>query len=376
MRDPTGAVTFLLQRVYGCPMGTDVVSGLRLGDRWELLVPLDAGAMGTVWKACDLTDGATVAAKIPSASLLVDATLRARFLREVNAGQRVRHANVVRLLDHGETDGIAWLIMEHLRGETLLSRLRRERFDVTACVELACAITAALAAVHAEGIVHRDVKPGNVFLCADGTVKLIDFGIARVVGDGTLTALGDVIGTVRYASPEQCLGRAVGPAADLYALGVVLFLLLTGRAPFVGSPDEVLVAHATQAPPRVSDLAPEVPAVLEELVMRLLAKHPDDRPGDASRLLSELEVLRRVLAPKARTIPAPAVVKGVSEPTVVQATEAFRLRWELDRVAAHRDDLVGDVARLEAELAARRRELTVVSIRLDELRRRLDAVEV
>ncbi|MEZ4409911.1 MAG: serine/threonine-protein kinase [Polyangiales bacterium] len=357
-------------------MGADVVSGLRLGDRWELISPIDAGAMGTVWHARDASDGSVVAAKIPAASLLTDAKMKARFLREVAAGQRVQHANVVRVLDHGETDGTVWMVMERLYGESLLARLRRSRLSVAQCLDVVIPVVAALGAVHGAGVVHRDVKPGNVFLCADGAVKLIDFGIARVLGDGTLTAHGDVVGTVRYASPEQCLGYKVGPPADLYALGVVLFLLLTGRPPFVGEPDRVLVAHATQEPPRVRDLAPEVPPLLDALVQRLLAKQPSQRPADAALLLGDLQVIRRMVQPRTPLPPSPTPPDGtVAEVTVQQHAETYRLRWELDRLAAQRDGLVGEVARLEADLAARRRELTTVSVRLDDVRRQLDALK-
>ena len=358
-------------------MGADVVSGLRLGGRWELISPIDAGAMGTVWHARDAADGSAVAAKIPAASLLVDAKMRARFLREVAAGQRVQHANVVRVLDHGETGGTVWMVMERLYGESLLARLRRSRLSVSQCLDVAIPVVAALDAVHSAGVVHRDVKPGNVFLCSDGAVKLIDFGIARVLGDGTLTAHGDVVGTVRYASPEQCLGHKVGPPADLYALGVVLFLLLTGRPPFVGEPDGVLVAHATQEAPRVRSLAPDVPAPLDALVQQLLAKLPSQRPPDAAHLLADLQVIRRMVAPRTPAPPPENTPPDgtVAEVTVQQHAETYRLRWELDRLASRRDDLVGAVARLEAELAVRRRELTTVSIRLDEVRRQLDAAE-
>ena len=247
---------------------------------------LGRGGMGTVYEAEDEA-GTVVAVKTLSAHLGDDGGLRRRFEVEIGALETLRHPGIVRLLAFGEEDGRPFFAMELVRGQSLEEILKTgRRFDWRETVAIATEITRALKFAHDQGIVHRDIKPANLLFptkpVAEATVKLADFGIARLFGDSGHTQAGVVVGTADYMAPEQAMGGPVDARVDLYSLGLVIFAMIAGRPPFRGSDvSEVLRRQRRETPPRLSAIVPEVPTPLDELVARLLAKDPAARPANA-----------------------------------------------------------------------------------------------
>ncbi|GGM57769.1 hypothetical protein GCM10012275_31230 [Longimycelium tulufanense] len=259
--------------------GPDTSTAL-IGGRYRLDSTLGRGGMGTVWRAFDEHLRRPVAIKLLDDSP-DDPSVRTRFLREAQAAARLSHRNVVSVHDSGEDNGRPFLVMELLEGDSLSNELaRRGPLPIDEVRDVAVQATAGLSAAWALGIVHRDVKPGNLFRTVDGTVKVLDFGIARIADDAAtrLTQDGTVLGTVNYLAPEQARGRATDARTDLYSLGCVLYELLCGRPPFTGGIAEVMYAHVNTPPDAPSTLRPDVPEDLAQLVLALLAKSPDQRP--------------------------------------------------------------------------------------------------
>lgn len=263
----------------------------RIAGRFELQRLVGAGGMGEVWLARDVSTGEPVALKRThvAADLL-------RFAREAAVLASLDHPGIVRHVAHGETDGRGYLAMAWLDGEDLSARLKRGRLGVTTSLDLVRRVAEALAVAHRRGVVHRDIKPANLFLTGGelAAVTVLDFGIARVE-DAVRTGTGTVLGTPGYMSPEQARGQSsVDPRTDVFALGCVLFECIAGRAPFVGPHAmAVLLKLLLDAPPRLTDLAPETPPAVESLVATMLAKEPSARPADGAALA---ELIARVLA--------------------------------------------------------------------------------
>ena len=249
--------------------------------------------MAEVFGATDLQLRRDVAVKRLPSSAMRDATARARFAREARALARVNDPHVVTVFDIVVDDGRPFLVMEFVDGMTLSELIHRDgRIDPARVVSIAEDICSGLAAVHACGIVHRDMKPSNVFLTASGAVKIGDFGIASVASDVTVTRAGEVFGSAPYVSPEQVTGDPVDARADLYSLGCVMFEMATGRPPFVGDePAALAYQHAHTTPERADAVVPQVPAALASTIDRLLAKDPADRPDSADELRRSLETM-------------------------------------------------------------------------------------
>jgi eukaryotic-like serine/threonine-protein kinase len=270
-----------------------------VADRFEILASAGAGGMGVVYKAHDRTTGDTVALKVLQP---LHAGSDQRFAREAVALSAMKHPGIVRHVTHGTTsDGSPYLAMEWLEGEDLAQRLARGPLELTDAVALARRVAESLAAAHSQGIVHRDVKPRNLFLVGGNVrdVRLLDFGLVRLRDQASaLTGTGFILGTPGYVSPEQVRGsRDVGPAADVFALGCVFFKCLTGSAAFVGEDLVALLAKVLfEDAPLVSELRPGVPAELDELVARMMAKDLAQRPHDAAAVAAELEALERLVA--------------------------------------------------------------------------------
>jgi serine/threonine-protein kinase len=248
--------------------------------------------MATVYLARDGELGRRVAVKILAESLAANAAFRKRLLREARLAARLSHPNVVSVYDVGETeDGRPYVVMECVEGVTLADLLReRGRLEADEAAGLAVQACRGLAHAHAAGLVHRDVKPQNLLRRDDGTLKVADFGIARAAELTALTQAGTVLGTAAYLSPEQAAGEEVTAATDLYALGAVLYELLTGRPPYVADSLVDLAAQQVEAAiPPVTELAPGVPRHVEDAVMRSLARNPAYRPQSAEELARELE---------------------------------------------------------------------------------------
>ena len=241
--------------------------------------------MSEVWSAHDLELDRDIALKL----LAPDAD-RARFDREAQAVARLSHPHICRLYDYGEASGRPYMVLELLVGGSLGDRLLEGRpIADSETARIAAELASALGYAHAEGVLHRDVKPTNVLFDSDRRVKIADFGIARVIDAPTLTEAGTRLGTAAYISPEQSRGEPVTPATDVYAFGAVLYQMLTGRPPFEGTDSlEVAAMHATREPPPISSLRPDAPPDLAKVAALALAKRPRDRPADGNALLAML----------------------------------------------------------------------------------------
>jgi serine/threonine-protein kinase len=276
--------------------------GTRLGS-YEVVSALGAGGMGEVYRARDVRLDRTVAIKVLPAQLATDPQFRERFEREARAISQLTHPHICTLHDVGEHDHLAFLVMEHLEGETLAARLTRGRIPVSEAVRIASELASALDQAHRRGLIHRDLKPGNVMLTRSGA-KLLDFGLAKGQAGGAvdlpatvgptvaapLTAQGTILGTVQYMAPEQIEGREATPRTDIFALGVVLYEMLTGRPPFEGStPASLLGAILKDDAPALSDVLPVAPPMLDHLVRTCLAKNPDERWQSAADLHRQLK---------------------------------------------------------------------------------------
>jgi serine/threonine-protein kinase len=283
------------------PGPADGLLGLVLDDKYRLDERLGEGGMGTVYRATHLLIERPVAVKVLNPRLVTDEAARERFRREARAAGRLQHTNAVAVTDFGETrDGVVYLVMELLEGRPLREVLAREApLDAARAVSLMLQISAAVEAAHQAGVIHRDLKPGNIFLVqrpdSPYIVKVLDFGIAKLAADeegnlmDTLTGTGVMVGTPRYMSPEQCDGAQLTPASDVYSLGVILYEMLTGQAPFSGvSPLALALKHSSESPRPPRELVANVPPALEAVALRALEKSPEARPADAGAFRREL----------------------------------------------------------------------------------------
>lgn len=267
--------------------------GPRLGGRYELSTVLGTGAMARVWQAGDLVLGRQVAVKVLDPALARDPEYVARFAREArNAAMLPPHAGIVGIYDSGiDDDGAVYLVMELVTGRTLAEQLAAYGPPAPgeAC-RIAAEVAGALAVAHGAGLVHRDIKPGNIMLTDTGGVKVVDFGIARAQAGDALTRAGAVLGSPAYMAPEQITGSPVDARTDLYSLGVALYQMLTGTPPFAGDDQfAVLQRHLSEIPAPPSALRPGVSAQIDQVVARLLAKDPAARPQtaeDAAQLIT------------------------------------------------------------------------------------------
>ena len=284
-----------------------------LVDRYELGPVLGEGGMARVHQGLDRQLGRRVAIKVLAPPYDRDAEFVERFRREARAAAGLSHPNIVAVFDSGSDDGTHFIVTELVEGETLADRLRRDGpMPPGDAVAVAVDIARALAAAHARGLIHRDIKPGNVMLLPDGRVKVVDFGIARAAGSDTLTNTGVVLGSTAYLSPEQAGGQPVGERADLYSLGCVLYEMLTGHVPFsADTPIATMYRHVNEDAPPPSTIAP-VQRELEDVVLRCLEKDPKHRFASAAEL--EAALLAVPLARAGDTMRLENVVAAETQP--------------------------------------------------------------
>ncbi|MCC6876409.1 MAG: serine/threonine protein kinase [Sandaracinaceae bacterium] len=299
-----------------------VAKGTVVAGRFDVRRVVGVGGMGAVYEAEDRVIGRAVALKILGAS---DDGAGERLQREARAASHVSSRHVAAIHDFGrDPEHGLYLVMELLHGTPLDAVLARERtLAPPVAARVGADIAEALAAAHAKGIVHSDLKPGNVILLDEGGLKVIDFGIARALY--AERARGAITGTPKYISPEEVEGEPLGPAADLYALGVVLFEMLTGRAPFEGTAGELLRAHASQPAPRLAAVSPSLvlPDGLQELVLALLEKDPDARPRSAREVADQLRAMAGPDAPL--RLAGDPLAAGA--PTAVMVRKPREARW-------------------------------------------------
>jgi len=280
-----------------------------LGERYEIGGVLGRGGMAEVHRGRDLRLGREVAVKVLRSDLARDPSFQVRFRREAQAAASLNHPAIVAVYDTGEdrttTGATPYIVMEYVEGETLRDVLRREnRLEPARAMSLTADICAALDFSHRNGIVHRDVKPGNVMITPQGTVKVMDFGIARAVSDSaaTMTSTAAVIGTAQYLSPEQARGEGVDARSDVYSAGCLLYELVTGAPPFTGdSPVAVAYQHVREDPRTPSSINPEVPPELDAILLKAMSKNPANRYQSAAEMRSDL--LRAVAGQRVEATP-------------------------------------------------------------------------
>lgn len=275
-------------------------------DRYEILSPLGRGGMGAVYRALDRQTGGERALKVLHAAS-DDDDAAARFRREIEILARVEHPGIVRIFDGGVAGDRMYFAAELIDGEDLRTLLRRSGVLAPAeAARIGAAVAAALAAAHALGVVHRDVKPHNVMIRADGAITLLDFGVARGVGIDmrTITSTGVIVGTPHYMAPEQFQGLRVDARSDIYSLGIVLYEMLCGTVPFRGdTPVGLAMQHQQTLPPPIRTQRPSVPAWLERVVLKCLEKEPASRFPSAAEVAAELTRVRTG-EKRTRTLPS------------------------------------------------------------------------
>lgn len=287
--------------------------GVTFGGRYELDTRIAIGGMGEVWEATDHVIGRTVAIKILKDEYMGDPGFLERFRAEARHAALVNHEGIASVFDYGEENGSAFLVMELVPGEALSTILERDAtLSTDRTLDVVAQTAAALQAAHAAGLVHRDIKPGNLLITPDGRVKITDFGIARIADQVPLTATGQVMGTVQYLSPEQASGHPASPATDIYSLGIVAYECLAGKRPFTGE-SQVAIAMA-----QINEQPPPLPATVAEpvqnLVMAMIAKKPEDRPASTAAVARAATALRRGdLAAAAAAVPALAAAGMIAD---------------------------------------------------------------
>ncbi|MBI1345654.1 protein kinase [bacterium] len=278
---------------------------------YRLSQELGAGGMGAVYLGRHETTGEQAALKMLPPSFARQEGFRLRFAREIEVMQQLHSPHIVRFFDHGEDHGTLYYAMEYVPGENLADRLRRERrLDWREAVDITRQLCLALKSAHDAGVIHRDLKPSNILIAPQGVVKLTDFGIAQLFAADKLTVTGGVVGTAEYMSPEQARGLKATKRSDLYSLGAVLYVMLTGRPPFTGpAAVDIMHKHRFGQFDLPSRYVPEIPAALDDLVQQLLEKDPDKRLPDAYVLLKRLEeLIRRMDRPLNEQVTAAAEV--------------------------------------------------------------------
>jgi serine/threonine protein kinase len=266
-------------------------TGITLGGRFQLTTRIAIGGMGEVWKAKDLVLGRIVAIKVLKEEYTGDPGFLQRFRAEARHTALLNHVGIANVFDYGEEEGSAYLVMELVPGQPLSTIIEREQvLSPDRTLSIIAQTARALAVAHAQGLVHRDVKPGNLLITPDGRVKVTDFGIARLADQVPLTQTGQVMGTAQYLAPEQATGQTATGQSDIYSLGVIGYECLSGHRPFSGeSQIAIALAQVNDAPPPLPE---SLPAPVRALLMSMLAKDPKDRPANAIKLAEAAEAIR------------------------------------------------------------------------------------
>jgi beta-lactam-binding protein with PASTA domain/predicted Ser/Thr protein kinase len=289
---------------------SDTLINTLFDGRYRVLRRLGSGGMANVYLAEDEELGRRIAIKILNERHAADEQFIERFRREAKNAAGLSHPNIVQIYDRGEAEGTYYIAMEYLGGRTLKETVAdRQPLPIREAIDYARQILAALRFAHRNGIVHRDIKPHNALMDDDGRLKVSDFGIARAGAASQMTEAGSIIGTAQYLSPEQARGAAVDHRSDLYSLGIVLYELLTGTVPFTGdTPVEIAMKHLSKVPEPPSAKRPEIPRALDQVVLRALAKDPDDRYGSAEEFDAELAQVAEGLPVSTETADAATAV--------------------------------------------------------------------
>lgn len=261
-----------------------------LDKRYTILERIGGGGMADVYRAHDKLLDRSVAVKVLRSQFANDEEFVTRFRREAQAAARLSHHNIVNMYDVGKDEEVHYIVMEYISGETLKERILREPLPIEMAVRIAADIAEALEHAHQNNLVHCDIKPHNILMTRAGRIKVTDFGIARAVSSATMHHTATIIGSVHYFSPEQAKGAAVGAKSDIYSLGVVLYEMLTGTVPFNGeTPISIALKHLQEEPRPIRELKPEVPPLLEAIVLKAMAKDVANRYNDISEMITDLK---------------------------------------------------------------------------------------
>ncbi|MCX8007767.1 MAG: Stk1 family PASTA domain-containing Ser/Thr kinase [Coriobacteriia bacterium] len=284
------------------------------GRRYRVTERIGSGGMAEVFKAVDEVLGRTVAVKVLHPQYAQEPNFVARFRQEAQAAANLSHPSIVNIYDWGRDDDTYYIVMEYVRGTDLKTLVEQEGpLDPRTVAQYGAQVCAALAVAHGYGIIHRDIKPHNIVITPDGTVKVMDFGIARA-GNTTMTQTGSVLGTAQYVSPEQAQGRTLSPATDLYSLGVTLYEAVTGRLPFDGdTPVAIALKHVNEEPVPPRRIRPSVPASLEAVILKAMRKDPAERYESAAAMREDL---LRVARGEQQAADTPAVAETSVLPSV------------------------------------------------------------
>lgn len=301
-----------------------MMKGMVFAERYKLEDFIGQGGMSLVYRAVDIRTGHSVAVKILKSEYNSDKEFLERFQREAQAASLMSHHNLVNLLDVGVEGEYRYLVLEYVNGNTLKDIIRQKgRLNYQTAIQITIRILSALQHAHDNGIIHRDIKPQNVLIHADGHVKVSDFGIARMTNAFTISKGDTVVGSVHYSSPEQATGSVVEATSDIYSTGVVLYEMLTGRVPFVGdTPVAVAMQHVQDPPPPITDFAPETPPAVVAVVMKALEKNPKNRFQSAREMADAL-----MKAKDGKLDPAAVVLESSGpRPAVKPVQQSARMR--------------------------------------------------
>jgi len=307
---------------------SDPFIGTTIAGRYKVEELLGVGGMGAVYRARHQFIGRDVALKFLDPTLTQNERLRKRFLGEARAANQINHEHIIDITDFGETEeGLVYMVMEYLEGHALSDEVEKGPMELRRALRIALQVALGLGRAHELGVVHRDIKPANIYLTRRRMdrdfVKILDFGVARIEKDARITGQNMIVGTPEYIAPEQIRSSAARPSSDLYSLGCVLFEMVTGRLPFEGKTTVLLVRHINDAPPVPSTLQPTIPPAIDRLILRLLAKKPEDRHRDAYHLVEDLQRLldslpgretsQKPRASSTRESPVPPVLMSLHE---------------------------------------------------------------
>ncbi len=293
------------------------------GRRYRAIEKIGSGGMAEVFKAVDEVLGRTVAVKVLHPRYASEPNFVARFRQEAQAAANLSHPSIVNIYDWGRDDETYYIVMEYVNGTDLKTLIEDHgALDPMKAAEYGMQACAALAVAHGYDIIHRDIKPHNIVIAPDGTVKVMDFGIARA-GNTTMTQTGSVLGTAQYISPEQAQGRTLGPASDLYSLGVTLYELVTGRVPFdADTPVAVALKQVNEAPIPPRQVRPSVPVALDAVIMKAMSKSPSERYQSAAEMREDL---KRVVNGEAMSAPPQAYNDQTSVMPAIERAERQRI---------------------------------------------------